>query len=148
MIFMDKDRLLEKMDELEKYLRELDEYLPEEEEDYLNSGLIKRACERAFQLASENLLDICNLIISEKGFGIPIDSKDCIRKLAENGVISESLSTRLEELVGFRNLLVHQYGRVDDSRAYSYLNVESRDFYEFIEAIDKYIELENGRPQE
>jgi len=148
MIFLDEDRLLEKMDELEKYLRELEAYLPEEEEEYLNSGLRKRACERAFQLASENLLDICNLIISEKGFGIPTDSKDCIRKLAENGVITGSLSTRLEELVGFRNLLVHQYGRVDDSRAYSYLNVESKDFYEFIETIDKYMELEAGRPRE
>lgn len=143
MSFLDNDRLLEKMDELEKYLRELEEYLPEEEEDYLNSGLTKRACERAFQLASENLLDICNLIISEKGFGIPTDSKDCIRKLAENGVIPESLSTRLEELVGFRNLLVHQYGRVDDSKAYTYLNVELKDFYEFIETIDKYIEIKD-----
>jgi uncharacterized protein YutE (UPF0331/DUF86 family) len=75
---LDKDRILEKIHELEKYLRELEEYLPEEEEDYLNSGLRKRACERAFQLASENLLDICNLIISEKGFGIPTDSKDSI----------------------------------------------------------------------
>lgn len=148
MIFLDRDRLLEKMDELEKYLRELDEYLPEEEEEYLSSGLRKRACERAFQLASENLLDICNLIISEKGFGIPTDSKDCIRKLAENGVIPESLSTKLEELVGFRNLLVHQYGRVDDSRAYSYLIAESKDFYEFIKTIDKYIEPENGRHRE
>ncbi len=143
MIFLDNDRLLEKMDELEKYLRELEEYLPEKEEEYLNSGLRKRACERAFQMASENLLDICNLIISEKGFGIPTDSKDCIRKLAENGVIPGSLSTRLEELVGFRNLLVHQYGRVDDSKAYSYLNIELKDFYEFIETIDKYIEIKD-----
>lgn len=137
---MDKDRIFEKIDELEKYLRELDEYLPEDEDEYLNNGLIKRACERAFQLASENLLDICNLIISEKGFGMPADSKDCVRKLAENGVIPGSLSTRLEELVGFRNLLVHQYGRVDDSKAYSYLKIELKDFYEFIETIDKYME--------
>ena len=140
---MDKDRILEKIDELEKYLRELEEYLPEEEEDYLNSGLKKRACERAFQLASENLLDICNLIISEKGFGIPTDSKDSIRKLAENGVITGLLSIRLEELVGFRNLLVHQYGHIDDSRAYSYLKIELKDFYEFIETIDRYIEIKD-----
>ncbi len=142
-MYLDKDRLFEKIDELENYLRELEEYLPKEEEEYLNNGLIKRACERAFQLASENLLDICNLIISEKGFGMPADSKDCVRKLAENGVIPGSLSIRLEELVGFRNLLVHQYGKVDDSRAYSYLNMELKDFYEFIEIIDKYIEIKD-----
>jgi len=58
---LDNDRLLEKIDELENYLRELEEYLPEQEEDYLNNSLRKRACERAFQLASENLLDSCNL---------------------------------------------------------------------------------------
>ena len=28
MIYLDKDRLFEKIDELENYLRELDEYLP------------------------------------------------------------------------------------------------------------------------
>jgi len=139
MIKLDNDRLLEKIGELENYLRELEEYLPNQEEDYLNNGLRKRACERAFQLASENLLDICNLIISEKGFGMPSDSKDSIRKLAENQVLPASLSTRLEELVGFRNLLVHQYGRVDDSRSYSFLTMELKDFYEFIEIIDRYI---------
>jgi len=147
MMFLDKNRLIEKMDELEKYLREFEEYLPEDEEDYLNSGMRKRACERAFQLATENLLDICNLIISEEGFGIPADSKDCVRKLKENGVITVSLSSRLEELIGFRNLIVHQYGRIDDSRAYSYLYKESKDFYEFIEAIDKYIEQRDRRAQ-
>jgi len=63
-----------------------------------------------------------------------------IRKLAENAVLPGSLSIRLEEFVGFRNLLVHQYGRVDDSKAYSYLNVELKDFFEFIETIDKYTE--------
>jgi len=140
MMKLDNDRLIEKIDEMENYLRELEEYLPEQEEDYLNNGLRKRACECAFQLASENLIDICNLIISEKGFGIPSDSKDSVRKLAENRVLSASLSTRLEELVGFRNLLVHHYGRVDDSRSYSYLNMELKDFYEFIEIIDRYIE--------
>ncbi len=58
-MYLDKDRIFEKIDGLENYLRELEEYLPEREEEYLNNGLIKRACERAFQLASENLLDIC-----------------------------------------------------------------------------------------
>ena len=61
MMKLDNDRILEKIDELENYLRELEEYLPEREEEYLNNSLIKRACERAFQLASENLLaTICN----------------------------------------------------------------------------------------
>lgn len=139
MIGLDKERITDKMDDLEQCLRELDEYLPAAVDEYLGSGMRRRACERAFQLACENLLDICNMIISDEGLGIPIDSKDSISKLCQCDVIPESLSSRLEELTGFRNLLVHQYGRVDDSIAYRSLRDESRDFYEFLEEIEKFI---------
>ena len=54
-------------------------------------------------------------------------------------MISEALTLRLEELIGFRNLLVHQYGRVDDSRAHEQLYGESGDFYEFLEEVERFI---------
>jgi len=81
-INLDIERIIDKMDDLEKCLRELDEYLPEGVEEYLRNGMRRRACERAFQLACENLLDICNMIISDEGLGMPRDSRDTIRKLA------------------------------------------------------------------
>lgn len=139
MIDLDKERITDKMDDLEQCLRELEEYLPAAVDEYLGSGMRRRACERAFQLACENLLDICNMIISDEGLGIPIDSKDSINRLCQCGAIPESLSSRLEELTGFRNLLVHQYGKVDDSIAYRSLRDESGDFYEFLEEIEKFI---------
>jgi uncharacterized protein YutE (UPF0331/DUF86 family) len=138
-IGLDKERITDKMDDLEQCLRELEEYLPAAVDEYLGSGMRRRACERAFQLACENLLDICNMIISDEGLGIPVDSKDSIGKLCQCDVIPESLSSRLEELTGFRNLLVHQYGRVDDSIAYRSLRDESGDFYEFLEEIENFI---------
>jgi len=90
-------------------------------------------------LACENLLDICNMIISDEGLGMPRDNRDSIRKLASHNMISESLALRLGELIGFRNLIVHQYGKVDDSRAHKQLYSESGDFYEFLEAIERFI---------
>jgi uncharacterized protein YutE (UPF0331/DUF86 family) len=138
-IGLDKERITDKMDDLEQCLRELEEYLPAAVDEYLGSGMRRRACERAFQLACENLLDICNMIISDEGLRIPVDSKDSIGKLCQCDVIPKSLSSRLEELTGFRNLLVHQYGRVDDSIAYRSLRDESGDFYEFLEEIENFI---------
>lgn len=139
MIDVDNERIIDKMDDLEQCLRELEDYLPEDVEEYLMSGMKRRACERAFQLACENLLDICNMIISDEGLGMPRDSRDTVRKLAGHDVISKSLASRLEELIGFRNLLVHQYGRVDDSMAHRCLYSESGDFYEFIEEVERFI---------
>ena len=139
MIILDIERIIDKMDDLEKCLRELDEYLPEDVEAYLRSGMRRRACERAFQLVYENLLDICNMIISEEGLGMPRDSRDSVRKLASHNMISESLALRLGELIGFRNLIIHPYSRVDDSRAHKQLYGESGDFYEFLEEIERFI---------
>ena len=137
---MDAERIKDKLSELLVYIAELDEDIPDAEDEYIEERRTRRACERTFQLACENILDICNLIIADKGLGLPKDNRDAILKLADNKIIPKKLSERLEDMVGFRNLLVHRYGKVDDSRAYHYLKEEIDDLYEFAEAIEKLIE--------
>ncbi len=137
---LDIERIRDKLDELQRYLEELEEDLPPTKEEYRNNRTIRRACERTFQLASEDLLDVCNIIISEKLLPIPKDNKDSILKLEEAGIISRELSAKLQEMVGFRNLLVHRYVKVDDSRVYEYLRNEIADLYEFIEVIEEAIQ--------
>ncbi len=136
---MDTERIKDKLSELLVYIAELDEDIPDTEDEYIGERRTRRACERTFQLACEDILDICNLIIAGKGLGLPKDNRDAIRKLADNKIIPKKLSERLEDVVGFRNLLVHRYGKVDDSRAYHYLNEEIDDLYEFAEAMEKFI---------
>ncbi len=137
---MDVERIKDKLSELQVYVMELDEDIPANEEEYLGERVIRRACERTFQLACEDVLDICNLVIAGKSLGLPKDNRDAIRKLADNKIIPKKLADRLEDMVGFRNLLVHRYGKVDDSRAYHHLKEEVDDLYEFAEAIEKLIE--------
>ncbi len=137
---MDIERIKDKLSELQVYITELNEDIPDEEEEYLGERLTRRACERTFQLACEDVLDICNLIIAGKGLGLPKDNRDAIRKLADNKIIPKELEARLKDMVSFRNLLIHRYGKVDDSRAYHYLKEDIDDLYEFSEAINKLIE--------
>jgi len=141
-LYLDTERIKDKLVELQEYLIELNEDIPDSEEDYLRQRLTRRACERTFQLACENVLDICNLIIAGKGFGLPKDSRDAIRKLSDNQIIPEKLSERLGDMVSFRNLLVHGYGKVDDFKAYRYLKEEMDDFYDFMDRIEGKLNLD------
>lgn len=77
--------------------------------------------------------------IAGKSLGLPKDNRDAIRKLAGSKIIQKKLGGRLEDMVSFRNLLVHRYGKVDDARAYRYLKEEMDDLHEFIEMIEKII---------
>ncbi len=137
---MDIERIKDKLSELQVYITELNEDIPDEEDEYLEDRRTRRACERTFQLACEDVLDICNLVIAGKGLGLPKDNRDAVRKLADNRIIPKELEARLKDMVSFRNLLVHRYGKVDDSRAYHYLKEDIDDLYEFAEAINKLVE--------
>ena len=99
----------------------------------------KRACEKTFELACETVIDTCNSIIPQKGFGKSVDNKDSVDNLVKNAVISESLGDQLKDMIGFKNLLVHQYGRIDDHRAFNHLLNERKDFCEFIAVINEFI---------
>ena len=45
--------------------------------------------------------------------GFPKESKDSFRLLAASHIIPRELAVRLEGMVGFRNVLVHEYQRMD-----------------------------------
>ena len=62
---------------------------------------ILRACELA--------LDLANIVIRERGLGIPQSSRDSFRLLADTGLLAVDLSERLQHMIGFRNIAVHQY---------------------------------------
>jgi len=128
------------LNELQSYLIELEEDLPDIMDDYLVQRITRRACESTFQLACQDVLDICNLIIAGKGLTLPKDNRDAISKLTENKIIPEKLSPRLQDMISFRNLLVHRYGKVDDNRVYVHLKEETDDLYRFIEVIEEFIE--------
>lgn len=62
---------------------------------------ILRACELA--------LDLANIVIRERGLGIPQSSRDSFRLLADAGLLAVDLSERLQHMIGFGNVAVHQY---------------------------------------
>ena len=136
---MDIQRIENKLTELANYLEELSEFLPETQEEYETNTMAKRSSEKTFELASETIIDICNIIISENKFKTPQENRDSIERLVQNKILDKKLGEKLKDMIGFRNLLVHQYGKVDEQKAYKHLKEEIKDFEEFIESIQKYI---------
>lgn len=54
-------------------------------------------------------LDLANHLIANFGFPRPSNYRESFRNLGAKGWLSKGLSRRLEELAGFRNILVHHY---------------------------------------
>lgn len=127
---MDKERIYVKMDEMEQYLKELQEIIPDSFESYKASIEKKRAIERLLQITIEAVMDICAMLVKELRLGLPSVEEDFLEKLKEN-VLDPSLVEKLKEMKGFRNILVHGYSKIEDDKVFEILSKKLEDFQDF-----------------
>ena len=78
-------------------------------EDYLKQDAVALNVQRACELC----IDIANHLIKTRKLGLPQDSKDSFSLLQRAGLIDEAMAAALRAMVGFRNILVHQYQMLD-----------------------------------
>ena len=132
------------------YLRNEVSYLKQERDrlrsfqEYVENVRLKKAVERSLQVAVEACLDIGRRLIALEGFRYPEDNRDVFQVLYEEGIVPEALLPALVDMVRFRNLIVHDYARVDDAKVYGILKKRLGDFDAYARAIAAYLEREEG----
>lgn len=84
---------------------------------------VERACEAC--------IDIANRIIRLRGLGTPASSRDAFAVLTDAKLIEPILADRLNRMVGFRNLAVHQYHKLDIAIVQAVIQKNLDDLLEF-----------------
>lgn len=131
--------LKEKIKRLEENLVTLEEFRKNISLDDLLRDKIKQwALRYGILVCIQEIIDISCALVSSNNLGNPKNYRECVEILIKNGYISEELGKRLISMVGLRNLLVHEYIKIDLFRLYEFLN-NLNDFREFI----YYIGLKN-----
>jgi len=108
------DIVLNKKESIERCIKQIRVYYasPSDipfEKDYLKQDAIAVNMQRA----CEQCIDLANHTIKKRKLGLPKESRESFRLLARNGIIPRDLAANLENMVGFRNTLVHQYQDLD-----------------------------------
>jgi uncharacterized protein YutE (UPF0331/DUF86 family) len=131
--------LMRKVSELETYGGQLGEYGGITLEAYRADWKTQRVVERTLQMMIETCVDIANHIVSDSGMRPPTSYVDTFRVLSENKIIGEDLSGVMEKMAKFRNVVVHQYERVDAEIAILILKKHLIDFDRFRDAVIQYL---------
>lgn len=84
---------------------------------------ILRACESA--------IDLANILIRERGLGIPQSSRDSFKLLADAKLVTADSSARLQRMIGFRNIAVHQYQALEPAIVEAILSRDLDDLLAF-----------------
>ena len=126
----------DKVEEIGKFIEELEEVMPKDYEEYKTCTEKRLACERAFEKIIEGVNDLAILFIKRKRLPLPTDDEKAFDVLARSGVVPEDLTLRLRQAKGMRNLLAHQYGRVDDEIIFEAIHDKIiNDVEEFLEVL-------------
>lgn len=95
-----------------------------------------------FQVSIQNCLDICYHIIASEGWRAPRSSADAFAVLNEREIIPDDFLPVAQQMVKFRNRLVHLYWEVDEEQVYDILQTRLDDFDRFESYIRKLISNE------
>lgn len=133
-----------KLKELEQNLIYLKQISYEINSENLKEDMIRYwGIERGIQISIESVIDIGNIIISVSGKEKPNTYRETMLKLSELGVVSKEFSQRLANMTGFRNILVHDYTRVDEEIIINILKKDIDDFIKYNIEVNKWLESNN-----
>lgn len=139
MELVDKLLLGRKLAQMEAYLGQIREYSKISVTKYKNDWKTQRIVERTLQILIELCIDIANHLISDKGMRLPTGYADTFKVLADNRIISKNLFNTMEKMAKFRNVVVHQYEKMEPSIVVSILHKNLDDFEKYKKAIVKYL---------
>ena len=140
MQMIEKEVIESKLRFLREYLADLEEYEAVSLEEYRTSKKDQRFVERTLQLACECCLDTAAHLVSRMGYREPRDNKDLFHILYENQVVSENVREAMVKMAKFRNVVVHDYARIEPEIVLGILTNHLVDFKRFAKEIIEFTE--------
>lgn len=122
---VDERVIARKLELIEQYhgeLREKQKVLSREE--FRQQTTQQRAVERMFENAIQACSDLAQHVATRAFDYDGTIAKEAVRVLYRQGVIDEETTETLVAAIGFRNVLAHEYGRVDIDAVYETLQTE------------------------
>ncbi|MBX3015681.1 MAG: DUF86 domain-containing protein [Caldilineaceae bacterium] len=85
--------------------------------------------------AAEQAVDLANYLVRKQQLGVPQNSKESFLLLGQAGVINVDLAEQLGRMVGFRNIAVHEYQRLELAKVVDIVENHLIDFQRFTQQI-------------
>jgi uncharacterized protein YutE (UPF0331/DUF86 family) len=125
-----------KLESLRRCLERIESKKPETLDDLLQDidvqDIIALNLERSVQLC----VDIANHILSTLDDSPAMSMAESFERLSEKKIISKDLAGNLRRAVGFRNLSVHAYDKIDWNLVWTNFESDLNDLVNFVEIIE------------
>jgi uncharacterized protein YutE (UPF0331/DUF86 family) len=123
---------------MEEALTELDKYGNISFEEFERDLSLRWIVEKGLEILIQNLLDIGARLLASQIKNDWEDYGEVILKLGKHRVIPQAFSDKIIGMAGLRNILIHEYLKIDLEKLFGYLKYRLEDFVLFIKYIREY----------
>ena len=134
---MADDVVLNKAASIERCLQRIQQEHAGEQQNLTANQTKQDAIVLNLQRACETAIDLAMYVVSRRKLGIPQDSRDAFALLQTAGILPADLTARMQRMIGFRNIAVHEYTRLNLDVIQSIITKQLDDFRTFSSAIVK-----------
>jgi uncharacterized protein YutE (UPF0331/DUF86 family) len=138
---VDKDLILAKAGSVKSHLNRVYEKRNVDLDNFIKDIDRQESILFNIQTAVQNCIDIAAHIISEESFGVPGSTTEMLYLLEKNGYLDNDLTQKMVKAVGFRNLIVDEYGKIELEQVYKIAQDDINDLNEYLKAIIKRLGL-------
>jgi len=128
------DVLLNKLATIERCLQRINEEYVGHEDELEDNFTRQDSIILNLQRACEASIDAAMHVVRVRKLGVPQKSRDAFVMLFDAGVLDKGLATRMQAMVGFRNVAVHNYKALDMAILRSVLHGRLGDFKLFAQS--------------
>lgn len=134
---MADDVILNKAASIERCLHRIEEEYAGNDRNLVGNQTKQDAIILNLQRACETAIDLAMYVVSQRKIGVPQDSRDAFALLQTAGILPANLATRMQKMVGFRNVAVHEYARLNLEVVRTIITKQLDDFRAFSSMIVK-----------
>jgi uncharacterized protein YutE (UPF0331/DUF86 family) len=132
---VDRDLVLRKLVDLDQYVTQVGEFRGITPEEYRRDWKTQRIIERTLQMAIEVCADVANHIIADRNLRMPSTYAEAFEVLGDAGILTAGQRETMVRMSGFRNLIIHEYARIDPAMVVRVVRERLGDFAAFKAAI-------------
>lgn len=129
---VDRRIIAEKVDSAERSLKRVKSHRGASLEQFLSNDDAQDIVLFHLMQAIQACIDLAAHVVSDEELGLAASTHDFFYLLSDNGVISRDMSERMIKAVGFRNLVAHEYARLDLEKVYAIAADGIKDVEEFL----------------
>ncbi|HNI69635.1 MAG TPA: DUF86 domain-containing protein [Nitrospira sp.] len=134
---MADDVVLNKAASIERCLTRISEEYDGKREHLYENQTKQDAIVLNLQRACETAIDLAMYVVRRNGLGLPQESRDAFALLEKAGLLPAELANRLQRMVGFRNVAIHEYTRLNLDILQTIITKNLDDFRTFSRTIVK-----------